>query len=458
MTPLFGMALVLLTLGGLLGGLTLYRRLGAPHPELLRKLLHVGMGLTTLAFPFLFDEAWPVLVLGALSVLLLLLTRFISGLKANVGQVVGGVSRFSLGEIYFPIAVAILWLLYLYGEPAGASEDSSPSHPRHLLLYLVPLLLLAISDALAALVGVSYGGHKYATSEGTKSHEGSIAFFLSAFLCVHIPLLLIGDRGRPETLLIALLLALVATMFEAIAWAGLDNLVLPLVSHLLLLLYWDLSVHALVMRLVVTAGLFVVAIIVSRWTALRGSAILGAVLVGYICWALGDWPWLVPPAVLFAGYVLLSCRNATNKDTTHNVHGVICVASAGLAWLFLSKIVDRPQWIYPFTVAFAAHLGMIALAQLRFQWPAMAVLAAVAAAVAFGWFALLAPYVAIEKGTAQAFAAAALALPPVALAVAAFALLQPYLTACPLDTPRWLRQGFCAAAASVLAVGLESRL
>ena len=52
--PLLGMALVLLTLGALLAALTLYRRVGAPHPELLRKLLHVGMGLTTLLFPFLF--------------------------------------------------------------------------------------------------------------------------------------------------------------------------------------------------------------------------------------------------------------------------------------------------------------------------------------------------------------------------------------------------------------------
>jgi phytol kinase len=443
MQPLLGMALVLLTLGGLLGALTLYRRLGAPHPELLRKLLHVGMGLTTLGFPYLFDSSWPVLVLGALSILLLLGMRLVSGLRANVGQVVGGVSRFSLGEIYFPVAVAILWVLYVHGQPEPPG--------RRLLLYLVPVLLLTVSDALAALVGVSYGDHKYVTTDGTKSHEGSVAFFLSAFLCAHIPLLLIGDRGRPETLLIAVLLALLATMFEAIAWAGLDNLALPLVSHLLLVLWWDLSVNALLLRLVATAGLFALALGLSRWTALRGSAILGATLVGYICWALGGWPWLIPPLVLFAGYVWLSYRNATNRDTTHNVHAVTCVASAGLIWLFLSRIWDRPEWYYPFTVAFAAHLGMIALAQLRFQRPALAPPAAVVVAVAFGSL-LLVPYVAIAQGTPRAFAEAALAVPAVAVAVTAFALFQPGLNAGPLNTPRWLRQGACAAAASLLAV------
>ena len=48
--------MVLLALGVLLGGLTLCRRWAAPHPELLRKLLHAGMGLVTLSFPWLFDD------------------------------------------------------------------------------------------------------------------------------------------------------------------------------------------------------------------------------------------------------------------------------------------------------------------------------------------------------------------------------------------------------------------
>src|SRR6478672_11443928 len=111
--PLAGMGVVLGTLGGLLGALTLYRRVAAPHPEILRKCLHVGMGLVTLTFPFLFDRAWPILVLCALSVALLVCLRTVKALKAGVGQVVSGVSRSSLGEIYFPLAVCVLWLLYL---------------------------------------------------------------------------------------------------------------------------------------------------------------------------------------------------------------------------------------------------------------------------------------------------------------------------------------------------------
>jgi hypothetical protein len=155
---------------------------------------------------------------------------------------------------------------------------------------------------------------------------------------------------------------------------------------------------------------------------------------------------------MFGGYVFLSSRNDSNKDTTHNSHGVLCVASAGLAWLFLSKIVGRPEWVYPFTVAFAAHLGIIALAQLRYERPTLNASAALVAASAFGWLLLFLPYVAIEQWAPKAFAEAALALPLVALAVGAFGLLQPSMTCCPLDTPRWLRQGACAAVASALAI------
>ena len=55
-----GMAIVLAALGSLLASLRLYQKWASPHAELLRKLLHVGMGLVSLSFPWLFDSSWPV--------------------------------------------------------------------------------------------------------------------------------------------------------------------------------------------------------------------------------------------------------------------------------------------------------------------------------------------------------------------------------------------------------------
>lgn len=442
--PVAAMGVVLGTLGGLLAALTLYRRAAAPHPELLRKCLHVGMGLVTLAFPWLFDRAWPVLVLCGLSVLLMAALRTVKPLKAGVGQVVGGVSRASLGDVYFPLAVCVLWLLYL--------EDDLQGPARRLLGYVIPLLLLTLSDAFAALVGVAYGRFRYATPDGMKSLEGSFAFFLCSFVCIHVPILLMTDTGRAETLLIAVLLAWLATMFEAIAWGGLDNLILPVAAYLMLHAYWLLPAGPLLERLAATGGLTAFAAALYRWTPLRGSAWLGASLFAYIFWTLGGWHWMVSPLLLFTASAALSLRYPAAKDKTLNIHAVVGVTSAGLVWLFLSQVRDGRDWCFPSTVAFAAHLGMVALGRLRLAHPHASAWVLLFVCSVGGGLLMLTPYVAFHEPGAvrEAF----LALPLVAGAVVAFYLTQPDMHDCPFDAARWVRQGACAAAASVAAAAV----
>ena len=60
--PLIGMGLMLTLLCGFMMGLKAASVRYALHPELLRKLLHVGLGLVTLSFPWLFARPWPVFV------------------------------------------------------------------------------------------------------------------------------------------------------------------------------------------------------------------------------------------------------------------------------------------------------------------------------------------------------------------------------------------------------------
>jgi phytol kinase len=164
MNPWLGIFAVLAFLGALIGALVFFRgRLG---PELSRKAVHVGMGLVCLSFPWIFRESWPVIVLAALAIIGLATVRVIPFLRKDVGAVLGGVERESLGEFYFPLAVAAVFLL--------AGGDA--------LLYMIPILTLAVADSVGALVGVRYGFARYRTDEGLKSAEGSVAFFIAAFL------------------------------------------------------------------------------------------------------------------------------------------------------------------------------------------------------------------------------------------------------------------------------------
>ena len=70
-----GMGAVLATGVGMMFGLSVYQARRVPHPELSRKLLHIGNGFLALSFPWLFETAWPVLVVVGVGALVLCATR-----------------------------------------------------------------------------------------------------------------------------------------------------------------------------------------------------------------------------------------------------------------------------------------------------------------------------------------------------------------------------------------------
>ncbi len=227
--PWLGTGIVLAVFFLLMTGLHAWRHWRHPNPELVRKLLHVGMGLVTLSLPWLFATAWPVLLLAVAFAVGLAAIRVSRFLHNHLGGTIDGVDRQSLGEIYFPLAVALVFLLS-NGDP---------------LLFWVPMLILTLADAAAALVGSPYGSHRFGPMERKKSLEGSVAFFTVALLVTCFPLLLFSRTGPAEALLMALSLALLTTLLEAFAWNGLDNLLIPLGAFILLQAFLKLEFAAL---------------------------------------------------------------------------------------------------------------------------------------------------------------------------------------------------------------------
>lgn len=183
------------------------------HPEVVRKLLHVGMGLTALSFPWLFRDIEPVLgVVGAAMVVLVAVRK--APYLRRFGTVLDGVARSSRGDVCFLVAIVALFAL--------SGGDA--------LMFGVPILVLTLADTAAALVGIRYGRVRLAIVPGGKSVEGSIAFFIVAFICVSIPVVLLGHAELPAVLAGAAILACVTTTVEAVAGKGLDNLLVPLAA------------------------------------------------------------------------------------------------------------------------------------------------------------------------------------------------------------------------------------
>ena len=190
------------------------------RPETTRKLLHLGMGSVALTYPFVFTSPLPVLVINAVFMALLLAGRLHEPLGHRWTHLTSGIDRHTLGEFYFPLAITLLFFL-------------TPGNP---LLFCIPVLILTISDAIAALIGVHYGLHPYRTAAGRKTVEGSAAFCLCTFLLTQLPMLVFTPLPHTTVVLISGTLALGMTVVEALSWRGLDNLLLPLSSFALLTL------------------------------------------------------------------------------------------------------------------------------------------------------------------------------------------------------------------------------
>ena len=417
----------------LFASVQLLARFGVVSPEGTRKMVHAGSGLLTLAFPFLFRDVWPVFLLTAASASLLAAVKFVPALRRSMGRAVSGVNRTTLGEIYFPVSV--VWLFWL-------------TRGEHPLLFIVPILMLTLADATGALVGLRYGLTKY---EGaSKSLEGSIAFTVVAFLCVHVPILLWAPVGRLEALLIAATLALVVMLLEGSAWRGLDNLFIPIGGYFLLRVYLTLDVDQLVARLAVTMALVVLIVVARRRTTLEDDSLVAGAFLCYVAWALMGWRWLVPPLVIFVGYKWLSPVTPDNSRRMHGVPAVLSVWAPAVAWLALARWRGDASLLFPYTLAFAAHLAMFGISRLACQYPSRPLPPIVGRAVTASWAVVLIPYV-VSTGIGRAvLAAAALAVPALLAGALAFAGTQPDIRNARQDASRWITQGSGAALASIL--------
>jgi phytol kinase len=174
------------------------------HQEAHRKLVHAGLAIS---FACIGPLVGPYItaLLG-----FVLLTIFVVGRRFRSLAPLYRVSRVSTGEIYFAVGVVVTALLFL---------------PSHAVSFVVGMLVLAIADPLAALIGTKYGSHMYRAWGDKKTVEGSMACAIAGggiLVFAGAPLWAAYGGG--------LLLAGV----EAYAPRGGDNVLLPLVAGVLI--------------------------------------------------------------------------------------------------------------------------------------------------------------------------------------------------------------------------------
>lgn len=180
------------------------RRLGG-SPDLTRKIIHVGVGFWALPTALLFTSPWWAALCPAVFVGL----NFIS-YKFRLMEVIEEEGEGSPGTIYFPLVFAgLIVLLWPWGARAAM---------------VAGLFAMAFGDAAASVIGRRWGRRRYRVAGGHKSYEGTAAMFAfswTAILLGTYPLLFSWAWG-PATVAAA-----AATVAEAPAGRGLDNLTVP---------------------------------------------------------------------------------------------------------------------------------------------------------------------------------------------------------------------------------------
>ena len=301
--------------------------------ETQRKLVHVGVGLHAIMLPFVMDKsAFFGFAAMALCALLVLRLPWVS--TKGPGASVHSVERQSWGDVLFLLAVTVLFV-------------RSPGDPA---LYVLPLAVLTLSDAAAAVVGTEYGRLKFGSDDRRKSIEGSVVFFVVTWMVSVTILITATDIPRINTVLLATVISAFAALVEAESWKGLDNLFVPCGIHALL----SFNGHAEPLVLVLISAGFLGAIVVadacSKWTGMTSHAARSnAVCLFLTAGMTAPHHALIPVAALVAH--VASRRDAKNPDKD-DLDFVAALCVIGVFWLSAAGITGRPGTEF-YTITFA---------------------------------------------------------------------------------------------------------
>ncbi len=317
------------------------------HPEWQRKMLHLGLGVTSLSFPWLFSEKWQVLAVCTAAIAVLLLIRTIPQLRNSVGKAVFDVNRSSHGELLFALSIVLLFWF----------SDGNEA------LYVIPITILTISDAVAALVGTHYGKRLFEVIGGIKSWEGTVAFAGVTFIILLVLLRILTPISWLELLMIAVMFSVLGALIEAVSWHGLDNLFVPLAAYLFLNASLNQDELQLFYQLSVLGGLVVLGLFAGPKSQLNTHALMTAVISLYYFWVVGNMAWLAAPLLVFICHLALV--KIHNDEGSYTIDAVLSVMSGGFFWLIIEQLFHVPYSFFLFTLALAIHLQIIVLLRLK---------------------------------------------------------------------------------------------
>ena len=213
MTNIWGIILSYVYIALIIVGAKLFEKAGK---EASRKFIHIMLGNWWIIAMFFFDNVIYASFVPATFVII----NYISYKK----QIISVMERENnekegLGTVYYALSLLVLSIISfgILNKPE---------------IGLVPCLVMAYGDGLAAIIGKAVKSKKYEIGNSQKTIAGSLTMFIVTVLAVFIYLTYMQN---PAAAFYAIIIGILITIVEAISIKGLGNLTVPICTLLLLL-------------------------------------------------------------------------------------------------------------------------------------------------------------------------------------------------------------------------------
>lgn len=213
-----GILVSYLYIGLVIVGAKLFEKMGK---EASRKFIHIMLGNWWFIAIYFFTNVWFAIFVPATFVII----NYIS-YKKNLIKIMERDEQDGFGTIYYALSLLILAI-------ASFGIFKNPS------LGLVPTLVMAYGDGLAAILGKIVKSKKYKLGETKKSLAGSLTMFAISLILITAYLAFTHSTIFFQTThwsLVSVLMAFAITIIEAMSAKGTDNITVPIVTLAMLVL------------------------------------------------------------------------------------------------------------------------------------------------------------------------------------------------------------------------------
>ena len=187
---------------------TIFKKFNKDSRELIRKIIHIGIGpLIPIAQFLKIDQNSALIFTGIISLMVLINYTY------KLFPTIEDVERKSYGTLFYCLSLFILIYLFWDKDPYAL---------------ITGFFIMTFGDGLAGLIGKSFNSKSWIFFKQKKSLFGTLTMFLTSLVVVSS----IGYTQENNFNLNFLTIAFLATILEQFSILGIDNLIVPITSGL----------------------------------------------------------------------------------------------------------------------------------------------------------------------------------------------------------------------------------